>query len=47
MAMSTHDDIREIQMNNGSESDSEVESDEVYSSNVDINEWDGAAASRE
>jgi hypothetical protein len=40
MAMSTHDNLREIQMNNGSERDSDVESDEVYSSDVDITRSD-------
>jgi hypothetical protein len=32
MAMSTHDNLREIQMNNISESDFELQIDEVYSS---------------
>ncbi|CAF5086325.1 unnamed protein product, partial [Rotaria sp. Silwood1] len=40
MAMNTSDDPYEIQMNSDSEDISEMEIDEVYSSDVDSNESD-------
>jgi len=40
MAMLTYDDLREIQMDSESKNDSEMEIDEIYSSDADSNESD-------
>ncbi len=47
MAMLIHDDLREIQMDSESKNDSEMEIDEFYSSDVDINESDNKSAPKE
>jgi len=47
MAMLTYDDLREIQMDSESKNDSEMEIDEFYSSDVDINESDNKSAPKE
>ncbi len=45
--MFTRDDLREMQMDSESKSDFEMEIDEVYSSDVDINESDNESAPKE
>ncbi|CAF4250646.1 unnamed protein product, partial [Rotaria sordida] len=47
MATFTNDDPHEIQMDSGSEDDSEMDIDEVYSSDVDSNESDDELVRKE
>jgi hypothetical protein len=47
MATFTNNDPHEIQMDSGSEDDSEMDIDEVYSSDVDSNESDGELVRKE
>ena len=47
MATFTNDDPHEIQMDSGSEDDSKMDIDEVYSSDVDSNESDDELVRKE